>query len=121
MERLAHEHGGSPVCLRQHVGSTSEYCASPPARLRALDCPGFVDESCGPARARRLVHTLAPLAHKLHRTNHGSGETGQPLCYKTGQVYFIANSPGLVQREMILNEGIDSNGFTRPSAAMGTS
>ena len=46
---------------------------------------GFVDESYGPARAlravwtargqrervaHRLAHTLAPLAHKLHRTNH---------------------------------------------------
>src|ERR671910_3631342 len=45
---------------------------------------GFVDESCGPARALRAVwtaygqhpccpqaaHTLGPLAHKLHRLNN---------------------------------------------------
>ena len=29
--------------------------------------------------ARRLVHTLAPLAHKLHRTHNQSEGTGQPL------------------------------------------
>ncbi len=62
---------------------------------------GFVDESCGPARALRAVwtaygqhpccpqaaHTLGPLAHKLHRLNNKITESNDALTQSTLRVF----------------------------------